>query len=102
VQVEEPVRRDDNPVEDSEIFPDTIPATRFVANVPGILLGSIGLNYRSRRILVRSEYEEAERAALLATRNCMNPFVVTGQPGIGRSPTSLDPSTTHRGRPGIL
>jgi len=84
-EVWEPVERDHNPVEDSQILPDIVPPTRLVANIPGILLDSLGLGDRDRRILVRSEYEEAEEGVLLTALDRMSPFVVTGQPGIGPS-----------------
>ena len=44
-------------------------------------------NLSSRQILVRSDYIEAERAALLAGKD-QDIFVVAGQPGIGLFPLS--------------
>jgi hypothetical protein len=81
LQTREPFERGDDPVEDSKILPDVVPTTRLVANIPEILTNSLGL--RKRRILVRSEYEEAEQAALLAFEEHIDAFAVTGQPGIG-------------------
>jgi len=89
LEVQEPVDRGYNPVEDSCILPGVIPATRSVMNIPDILFESLNLCNRDRRILVRSEYKEAEEAAVLATKDRMSPFVVTGQPGIGEFPPTL-------------
>ena len=72
-----------DPVEDSQILPDDIPTTRLVMNIPDILFQSLNLHKRDRRILVRSEYKEAERGAILAVEDHVDPFLVTGQPGIG-------------------
>ena len=44
----------------------------------------------TKRVLVRSEYEEAERAALLANAWTRDVFFVTGHPGIGWA--SITPS----------
>jgi hypothetical protein len=82
LQTQEPFERGDDPIENSQILPDIVPTTRLVANIPSILFRSLGLN--GQRVLVRSEYEEAERAALLAfeEKRCST-LAVTGQPGIG-------------------
>jgi hypothetical protein len=77
----EPVERDDKPVDDDHIFPDRLPPTRSVLIPPETLPKVWGLS--SQRILVRSEYHEAERAALLANETDKRVFAVTGQPGIG-------------------
>ena len=45
----------------------------------------------SPKILVRSEYEETEQAALLSNADNVDAFIVTGQPGIGQSLSSLIP-----------
>jgi len=58
LEVQEPVERGNDPVEDSCILPGVIPATRSVMNIPDILFESLGLCNRDRRILVRSEYKE--------------------------------------------
>lgn len=73
LQVEELVEGDDNPVEDFNTLPDTVPATCSVANIPCILLGSVGSDHSSRPILVLSEYEEAEQAALLGREGSYEP-----------------------------
>ena len=83
-QKEEPVERDNNPVEDFRILPDTLPDTRQVADVPDILLCTLGLDAASPRIFVRPEYEEAEKGALSAAQEFVTNFVVTGGPGIGK------------------
>ena len=44
------------------------------------------LRLRTPWILVRAEYEEAERAALERNASPTEVFLVTGQPGIGLSP----------------
>ena len=96
LQVEELVEGDDNPVEDYNTLPDTVPATYSVANIPCILLGSVGSDHSSRPILVLSEYEEAEEAALLGREGPYgSPFVVTGQPEIGRSSAWSPLRRTH-------
>jgi hypothetical protein len=81
LQAREPFERGDDPVEDSQTLPDIVPTTRLVTNIPSILSHSV--NLREQRVLVRSEYEEAEQAALLAFEEHIDAFAVTGQPGIG-------------------
>ena len=80
-QNEEPVERGDNPIKDSEILPDIVPPTCLVANIPRILFLATNLKW-TKRILVRSEYGEAEKATLDAAEDDVESFVVTGQPGI--------------------
>lgn len=64
-------------------YPHTIPPTRLVAELPDILLCNLGLNDSNPRIVVRDEYKQAERAALLAAEDGITEFAVTG-PGIGQ------------------
>ena len=75
---EEPADRDDEPL------PDVAPATCAVVQIPETMpeVWDLDNNY----ILVRSEYEEAERAAVSANARNVNAFLVTGQPGIGWPP----------------
>ena len=81
--VDEPVERDDKPLKAVPIDP---PLTRTVTTIHP----SISYYMASRKILVRSEYKEAERAAVLANEPDVEVFVVSGQPGIGL------PSPPHR------
>jgi hypothetical protein len=75
----EEVKRDE-PVEDYYL-PDPVPDKTWVAKIPNALPAP--WESLSRRILVRSEYHEAERAAMSADREGMEAFLVTGHPGIG-------------------
>ena len=81
---EEVVERDDRPI---KAVPADPPVTRSVATLHSSLPWEIG----SRKILVRSEYKEAEEAAVRANKPNTHAFVVGGQPGIG-----LFPSPPHR------
>ena len=74
-QREEPVQRSDDPV--SEQAPTTCSVMRFPCDIPSHW--SLGI----KQILVRSEYEEAERAAVWSNAHAMDALLVTGQPGIG-------------------
>ena len=76
-QTRELVEGDSDPVENSQTLPDIVPATGWVANIPKVLLCSLGLNSSKPHILVRSKYEEAERAALSAAGGPANAFAVT-------------------------
>jgi hypothetical protein len=76
---QEEVKRDE-PVEDYDL-PDTVPDKTWVAKIPDGL--SAPWESSGGRILVRSEYHEAERAAMLADREGVEAFLVTGHPGIG-------------------
>jgi len=82
---EETVERDDDPIKAVPIHP---PVTRSVATVHPTAF--LPWDLRSQKILVRSEYKEAEEAALLANESSFQIFVVSGQPGIG------PPSPPHR------
>jgi len=65
--------------------PDSPPFTLSVVTPPKDIPKPWNLS--SRQILVRSDYIEAERAALLASKD-QDIFVVAGQPGIGLFPLS--------------
>lgn len=78
------VERDADPVEDPSTPPDSVPSTAPVVVVPDTL--PVPLGAPSRQILLRSEYEEAEAAALEANDLLLDAFLVTGQPRIGPSP----------------
>jgi hypothetical protein len=86
LQRQERVKRDDNPVEDVDLLPDPRPLTRFVATAPGTRLPG-GWSFDTQRILVRPEYLEAEKAAVLSSETNDNVFAVNGQPGIGSFPS---------------
>lgn len=62
------------------------PATRQFVKLPEIIAKL--LHFESSHILIRSEYEEAEGAALKANENGTQAFLVGGQSGIG-SPLSF-------------
>ena len=68
-----------------------LPPTRSVVVSPETLPNVWGLP--KREILARSEYYEAEATALSHNRKGYSAFVVSGQPGIGPSPSF---STTRR------
>ena len=76
----EAVDRDDEPVPS-----DPPPTTRSTLTVPEPILEEWAS--KSRKILVRSEYEETEEAARSANNEGDDVFVVAGQPGIGVSPS---------------
>ena len=86
----EPVVRDDksNRIKDSHFRPDPPPTTQSVVTIPKNL-PVVGL--RSKRILVRSDYKEAEKAVVSLSKT-FQAFVVGGQPGIG---LSLSPSVPY-------
>jgi len=62
-----------------------LPDKHFVLTFPETILG-IPWTWQSKRILVRSEYREAEQAAVSSSSTGCDVFVVTGQPGIGPLP----------------
>jgi len=66
---------------------ETTPATRPVLEIPSVMAEL--LNLESSHILVRSEYEEAKRAALVANVNNFRAFLICGQVGIGPPLSSL-------------
>jgi len=61
------------------------PDHHVVATVPRAMFPSWRLG--CEKILVRPEYNEAEREAMLASKTSIRVFVVTGQPGIGLPPS---------------
>jgi len=67
--------------EDDESLPNVGPTTQLVVKIPQAILKI----WRpiSSHILVRSEYEEAEQAALKANASGFDAFLVGGQSGIG-------------------
>lgn len=77
---EEPVKRGTRPVK----FVPTVPSPRDVAVLPSSLPSEWDIH--SSKILVRSEYNEAEKAALLANKPDIDLFMVGGQSGIGLFP----------------
>jgi len=85
LEMEDLAERDDEPL------PDVTPATSSVVQIPETMPSVWDLD--SRYILVRSEYEEAERAAVSENARNSTAFLVTGQPGIGSPP--LTPSSSR-------
>jgi len=81
---------DDEPLPDDKPHPEAAPAARPIVEIPQDIVDLY--NLESGRILVRSEYEETERAVLSANAANIEAFVVTGQPGIG-VPLLAQPST---------
>lgn len=79
-ELESVVRDKFNPIRDSYIRPDLPPTTRSVITVPKNLPTIRDLH--SQKILVRSDYNEAEKAVVLWSKK-FQAFVVEGQPGIG-------------------
>ena len=77
---QEQVERGDRPV---PTLPD--PPPRFVAFLPKTLPREWGL--KGGKILVRSEYEEAEEVTLSANTSGNDVLVIGGQPGIGPPPS---------------
>jgi len=85
LEEEELVDRGENPVKDPTL-PDLFPPTRSVLSPHRIL--SVVWWLVSQKVLVRSEYYEAEAAALSASEEGKGVFIVTGQRKIG-PPLSL-------------
>ena len=82
----EEVERGPNPV-DNSIFPlGVAPTYRHVMDVPEITDSVWTIEPEYKKILVRSEYTEAEQSAVSTCGTGSNVLVVTGQPGIGPSP----------------
>ena len=80
--VEEAVERDVKPI---KAVPTNPPIPRSVAIIPST--APPPWNTACRKILVRSEYKEAEEAAVSANGPVTDAFVVCGQPGIGVPPS---------------
>ena len=74
------VEMDDEPPSDAAV-------TRPVVKIPGVIPSVRKLD--SPWVLVRSEYEEASRAALSANTEYDDVLIITGQPGIGPPLSSL-------------
>lgn len=68
----------------------TLPDKHVVATLPGTL--PKGLVPKSKKILVRSEYSEAEQAAVSLSESDLDALMVSGQPGIGPPHLSLLPT----------
>jgi len=81
--VEEPVERDNEPIKAVPIDP---PVKRSVAIIDPTMV-AISWCVQCQKILVRSEYKEAGKAALLANEADTDVFLVCGQPGIGVFPS---------------
>lgn len=71
-------------LEDGEPLPGVAPTTHSVVKIPETMPHIWDLD--SQYILGRSEYEEAERAAVFAGGGDADSFLVTGQPGNGLTP----------------
>lgn len=93
--VEESVERDDKPIKAVPVDPS---AKRSIINLPPTM--SLTWRMDSPKILVRSEYKEAEEEAASANRPGTHVFVVCGQPEIGvfPSPPSLAESDIRSGK----
>ena len=77
------VKRDESdPVDVHDV---ALPDRMRVAKLPKIR--PKGLAPKRKRYLVRSEYSEAEQAAVLFSKSRLNVFVISGQPGIGPPPS---------------
>ena len=83
-----PVERD----ESDPVAEVALPDKYFVVTFPGAILG-IPWTFGCERVLVRSEYREAEQAVVLSSSSNCNVFAVAAQPGVGESaPFSLLPA----------
>ena len=81
-------------IQDVDPLPDITPTTYPVVEIPETMPDIWDLRGQ-QHLLVRSEYKEAENAALLANSEGCDLFLVTGQPGIG-TPISHSIVTIHR------
>jgi len=79
----EKVERDLHPI-DNSLIPDAVPDERAIMLLPAALIGC-WVDIECEKILVRSEYKEAEEFAVSACSNKRRyrTVMVTGQPGIG-------------------
>ena len=84
LQAQEPVERDDDPVDDDDLV---VPTATLVAIIPDTLPDV--WHPSSQRILVRSDYYEAEITALSASEAGKGVFLATGHPGNGSLPSRL-------------
>ena len=81
LETPETIDRGEDPVEDN-VFPEGPPSGSFpVIVAPKSFSNALGL--ASRKIVVRSEYDEAEQMAVLSVKSGVRLFVATGTPGIG-------------------
>ena len=81
----ETVDRGEDPVAD-DVLPEGPPSgSFFVIDAPKSMPDALGL--ASTKIVVRSEYNEAEQVAVLSIKSRIRLFIVSGTPGIG----TLDP-----------
>ena len=83
LDTQEKVKRDLHPIDDS-LIPDVVPDERAVMFMPASL-NACWVDIECEKILVRSEYKEAEEFAISACRNeeKYRTVMVVGQPGIG-------------------
>jgi len=78
----------DEPTSSDEPLSEVAPVLRPVMEIPEDI--ALIWNLENRKFVVRSEYEETERAIMSANADSIQAFVVTGQPGIGSpSPHSI-------------
>ena len=89
----EKVEGSSDPVDDSLV--GVVPTDRDVMLKPEVAMNLWYLEPECKKILIRSEYREAEQFALSACGAAIasDVLVVTGQPGIGSSP--FYPATTR-------
>ena len=80
------VHRGSDPIPDEDLE-EKPPSNSFVLKLPERLPLSLGLS--STKIVVRSEYNEAEEVAVSSAKAGIKLFVVRGSPGIGNYPFSL-------------
>lgn len=85
MEAQEPVVRDDHPITNNYLLYDTISDTALVATIPDTVPNV--WHSSSQRILVRSDYLEAEHTVLATSDDGMDASLVTAQPGIGPSPS---------------
>jgi len=73
---------------DEDPLPNVTPTTYPVVKIPETMPDLWDLRGQ-QHLLVRSEYEEAEKAALSANEEGSDMFLITGQPGVGMPPLAL-------------
>ena len=81
----ETVQRGENPISDNTL-PKKIPSFP-ILEIPKLLSFAFGIS--GTKIMVRSEYNDAEQEALLSVEYGHKLFLVKGSPGIGTIPFSL-------------
>jgi hypothetical protein len=81
----EKVERGSDPVDDSLIV---VPLDRDVMHVPKVMNGCWNFEHHHRKVLIRSEFKEAEEFAISSCGevNMTRVLMVAGQSGIGLSP----------------